>query len=143
MQNLLLRLEALKVGRDFSMSEIYSIIEQIDLKILTALIGLLVLTNIVLTFLVLVQKIKSSKSASVEGEKLNSPQTLTFDRTSNPSAFGGVPKYKVKKKEELELPKLESAIKLIKTSDISQLEIVDRFNIEPEYAKILTKYHRN
>ena len=64
------------------------------------------------------------------------------DQRSNPLVFSDIPKSDNKRTEERELSKLQSAIKLIKSSDISQSEIAKRFDIEPEYAKILSKHYR-
>ena len=124
------------------MNEIYSIIDLIDPKLLVVSLVLLVLTNIFITFLVLVKKIKPSELASAKGNNHYSLEPLPEGQISSPSVLNGIPKSNAKKEQALGMPKLEAAIKLIKTSDISKFEIVDRLNIEPEYADILVKNHK-
>ena len=124
------------------MNEVYSIIEQFDLKVITAVITLIVLINVLLTLLIIARKIVPTESANVKGDQLKAPQNLSAGEVSNPSVFTGIPQLNKENKEVSEISKLESAIKMIKTSGISQLEIASRLNIEPEYAEILMKYHR-
>ena len=124
------------------MNDIYSIIEQFDLKVITAVIALIVLINILLTLLIIAKKIVPTKSANLKGVQLKAPQNPSAGEVSNPSVFTGIPQSNKGNREVSELSKLESAIKMIKTSGISQLEIASRLNIEPEYAEILMKYHR-
>ena len=124
------------------MNEVYSIIEQFDLKVITAVITLIVLINVLLTLLIIARKIVPTESANVKGDQLKAPQNLSGGEVSNLSVFNGIPQSNKENREVSELSKLESAIKMVKTSGISQLEIASRLNIEPEYAEILMKYHR-
>ena len=137
----LLTSETLVVGRQFSMNEIYSIIELIDLKILVAVMGVIVIINFFLTVLILAQNTSFRKSPSLKGERVKSAQTSTSNQTLDTSVSGGITHSNPKKVEDLDISKLETAIKMIKVSNISQSEVANRLNIEPEYVRILTKFH--